>query len=157
MFKRKSGCHDVSKNQSIPDLWIMSQSIPTGYMPPPGNPFFEERCPATREIFLSNSLPPGQKKYGRIPGGRAKFSQSRRSCSLSLQEIFKKLRTLRDSTNFLFGELNKPLYFRLKQNHSKVFDPIQAGVFWNNIGWGALCPPPSVSPLFVVQLQPSLA
>ena len=28
-------------------------------------------------------------------------------------------------------------------------NPIQAGVFWNHIGWGAHCAP-SVSPLFVV-------
>ena len=38
-----------------------------------------------------------------------------------------------------------------------VFNLIQAGVFWNHIGWeGAYCAP-SVSPLFVVQLQPNLA
>ena len=28
---------------------------------------------------------------------------------------------LRDSTTFLFGELKKPLCFRLKQNNSKIF------------------------------------
>ena len=39
----------------------------------------------------------------------------------------------------------------------RSFNPIQAGVFWIHIGWGAQCPPPSVSPLFVVQLQPNLA
>ena len=32
-------------------------------------------------------------------------------------------------------------------------NPIQAGVFWNHIG----IVPSSVSPLFVVQLQPKLA
>ena len=31
------------------------------------------------------------------------------------------MRKLRDSTTFLFGELKKPLYFRLKQNNSKIF------------------------------------
>ena len=37
------------------------------------------------------------------------------------------------------------------------FNPIQAGVFWNHIGWRHNVPPPLVSPLFVVQLQPNLA
>ena len=36
-----------------------------------------------------------------------------------------------------------------------LFNPIQAGVFRNHIGWGAHCA--CVSPLFVVQLQPNLA
>ena len=42
---------------------IMSPSIPTGYIPPatPGKIFLSERIPVTRAIFLSNSLPPGQK------------------------------------------------------------------------------------------------
>ena len=31
------------------------------------------------------------------------------------------MRKLRDSTTFLFGELKKPLSFRLKQNNSKIF------------------------------------
>ena len=35
-------------------------------------------------------------------------------------------------------------------------NPIQAGVFWNLYRLGAHCAP-SVSPLFVVQLQPNLA
>ena len=34
-------------------------------------------------------------------------------------------------------------------------NPIQAGVFWNHIGWGG--GGDNVSPLFVVQLQPNLA
>ena len=37
-----------------------------------------------------------------------------------------------------------------------TFNPIQAGVFWDHISWEAHCAP-SVSPLFVVQLQPNLA
>ena len=37
------------------------------------------------------------------------------------------------------------------------FNPIQASVFWNDIGWGGAHCAPSVSPLFVVQLQPNLA
>ena len=42
------------------------------------------------------------------------------------------------------------------QNIQKQLNPIQAGVFWNHIAWGALCPN-SVSPLFVVQSPPNLA
>ena len=39
-----------------------------------------------------------------------------------------------------------------------ILNPIQAGVFWNHIGWGGgQIVPPSVSPLFVVQLQLNLA
>ena len=48
----------------------MSQSIPTRYIPP-GNPrkiFLSERIPTTRAIFLSNSLPPGQKMIVEFPG-----------------------------------------------------------------------------------------
>ena len=43
----------------------------------------------------------------KFPGGGAKFSQTRRNSPLSLQKILKKFRKLRDSTNFLFGELSK--------------------------------------------------
>ena len=36
--------------------------------------------------------------------------------------------------------------------------PIQAGLFWNHIGWGGgHIVPPSVSPLFVIQLPLNLA
>ena len=37
------------------------------------------------------------------------------------------------------------------------FNPIQAGLFWNHIGWGGTLCPPSVSPLFVIQLPLNLA
>ena len=43
---------------------VMSQSIPTGYIPhraTPGKIFLIERILATRAIFLSNSLPRGKK------------------------------------------------------------------------------------------------
>ena len=89
--------------------------------PPPGKIFLSERIPATRTNFLSNSLPWGQKMMVKFPRGGAKFSKIRRNSPLSLQKILKKFRKLRDSTNFLFGELTKLLNFRLKQNHSKVF------------------------------------
>ena len=78
----------------------------------PGKIFLSERrIPATRAIFFVQFPAPGAKNDGRIPGGGAKFSQTRRNCSLSLQEILKKLRKLRDSTIFLFGELNKTFLF----------------------------------------------
>ena len=35
---------------------------------------------------------------------------------------------------------------------TKTFNPIQAGIFGHDIGWGGNVPP-SVSPLFVVQLR----
>ena len=49
----------------------MSQSIPTGYIPP-GNPrenFFERANPGhPGKFFLSNSLPLGQKMMVEFPG-----------------------------------------------------------------------------------------
>ena len=50
---------------------LMSQSIPTGSIPPratPGKIFLSERIPATRAIFLSNSLPRGKKMMVEFPG-----------------------------------------------------------------------------------------
>ena len=91
---------------------------------PLGNPreiFLSERIPATRAKYFFLIPCPGAKNDGRILGGGAKFSQTRRNYSLSLQKILKKLRKLRDSTTFLSGELKKPLCFRLKQNNSKIF------------------------------------
>ena len=67
----------------------MSQSIPTGYIPPPGNPgenFFERANPGHPGKFFCLIPCPGAKNDGRIPGGGAKFSQTRRNCSLSLQK-----------------------------------------------------------------------
>ena len=90
---------------------VMSQSIPTGYIPL-GNPrenFFERANPGHPGKFFC--LIPRAKNDGRIAGGGAKFSQTRRNCSLSLQKILKKLRKLRDSTTFLFGELKKTFMF----------------------------------------------
>ena len=55
----------------------------------PGNPrenFFERANPGRPgKIFCLIPCPPG-KNYGRIPGGAARFSQTRRNCSLSLQK-----------------------------------------------------------------------
>ena len=68
---------------------IMSQSIPTGYIPP-GNPrenFFERANPGHPGKFFCLIPCPGAKNDGRIPRGGAKCSQTRRNCSLSLQKI----------------------------------------------------------------------
>ena len=81
---------------------------------PPGNPrenFFERANPGHPGSFFCPIPCPGAKNDGRIPGGGAKFSQTRRNCTLTLQKILKKLRKLRDSTNFLFGEFNKTFIF----------------------------------------------
>ena len=97
----------------------MSQSTPTGYIPPEN--FFERANPGCPGKIFCLIPAPQAKNDGRIPGSGAKFSQTQRNCSLSLQKVLKKLRKLRDSTTFLFGELKKPLCFRLKQNNSKIF------------------------------------
>ena len=47
---------------------------------------FGEQIPATRTIFCPIFCP-GAKNDGRIPGGGAKFSQTRRNCSLTLFDM----------------------------------------------------------------------
>ena len=93
----------------------MSQSIPTGYLPPPpGNPieiFLSELILATQAIALSNSLPRATND-GRIPGDGAKFSQTQRNSPLSLQK-----KSIRNSANyetvqiFCLENLEKPFIF----------------------------------------------
>ena len=63
---------------------IMSQSIPTGYIPPgqpPGNCFERANPGHPGNVFCLIPCP-GAKNDGRIPGVGAKFSQTRRNCSL---------------------------------------------------------------------------
>ena len=91
---------------------------------PPGNPW-------EKFFWASESRPPGQffrliplpwgKNDGRIPRGGAKFSQTRRNYSLKLAKNPKK--TTRQYKIFYLESLTKPLYFKLKQNHSKVLSP----------------------------------
>ena len=73
---------------------LMSQSIPAGYVPPgqPWENFFERANPGHPGNFFCLIPCPGAKNDGRIPGGRAKFSQTRRNCTLSLQHILKSLK-----------------------------------------------------------------
>ena len=93
----------------------MSQSIPTGYTPPPlpGNPgenFVEQANPGHLGKFSCLIPCPRAKNDGRIPGGGEKFFQTRSlTAPQACKKILKKLRKLRDSTTFLFGEL-KNLY-----------------------------------------------
>ena len=92
----------------------MSQSIPTGYIPALGNPrenFFERANPGHPGKFFCLIPCPGAKYDGQIPRGGAQFYQARGNSPLSLQKILKKFRKLRDSTNFLFGELKKTFIF----------------------------------------------
>ena len=102
----------ISRQLKLRNILFPEQRIPTGYIPP-GNPqenFFERVNPDHLGSFCL--IPYPRAKYdGRISGGGAKFSQTRRNCSLSLQKILKKLRKVRDSTNFLFGEINKTFIF----------------------------------------------
>ena len=57
--------------------------------PLPGNPrenFFERANPGHPGKIFCLIPCPGAKNDGRIPGGGATFSQTRRNCSLSLQK-----------------------------------------------------------------------
>ena len=77
------------KSKTLKNTLVMSQSIPTGYIPPPGNPgenFFERANPGRPGKFFCLIPCPGAKNDGRIPGGGVKFSQTQRNCSLSLQK-----------------------------------------------------------------------
>ena len=46
--------------------------------------------------------------------------------------------------------------FREEKLKKESLNPIQAGVFWNHIGWGAHCAPLCFS-FFVVQSPPNVA
>ena len=82
-----------------------------GWVPPPPENFFEQANPGHPGNFLSNSLPRG-KNDGRIPGVGQNFPKLEETASLAFKKSNKKLRKLRDSTNFLFGELNKTFIFK---------------------------------------------
>ena len=70
-----------TSNVSVNSNWVLP--------PLPGNPrenFFERANPGHPGNFFCLIPCPGAKNDGRIPGGGAKFSQTRRNCSLSLQK-----------------------------------------------------------------------
>ena len=123
--KQKSIDKEFAESEAIkrPRATYIYVSVNSNWVHPPrATPekiFLSERIPATRAIILSNSLRPGQKMMVEFPGVGQNISQTRGNCSLSLQEILKKLRKLRDSTIFYLENL-KSLYFRLKQDHWKV-------------------------------------
>ena len=54
----------MSKKETV----VMSQSISTGYIPPPGKFFWASESRPPGQIFLSNSLSPGQKMMVEFPG-----------------------------------------------------------------------------------------
>ena len=92
----------------------MSQSIPTGYIPPgqPQGKLFEPADPGhPSKFFLSNPLPSGQKMMVEFLGVGQNFSKLVETPLKLAKESFKKFRKLRKSTNFLFGELNKTFIF----------------------------------------------
>ena len=88
-------------------VFLMSQSIPTVYTP--GKIVLSERILVTRVIFCLIPCS-GAKNYGRIPGGGAKVSQTRRNSPLNLQKVLKKFRKLRDRTFFCLENLTKLLF-----------------------------------------------
>ena len=66
----------------------LGTSPPTGQ--PQGKFFLSELIPATRGNFFVQFPTPGQKMMVELPGGEAKFFQTRRNCSvLSLQKSLK--------------------------------------------------------------------
>ena len=98
----------------------MSKSIPTGYILPPGNlreKFWASESRPPRQFFCLIPCP-GAKSDDRIPRGGAKFSKTGRNC---LQKVLKKIKKTTRQYKFFLDNLTKPLYFKLKQNHSKVF------------------------------------
>ena len=86
------------------------------------------------------------------------------------RQFFRMVTHVFDNSNFskeifavdIWGDV---IYFSDKHMLLRSFDymetrlnPIEAGVFWNQIGWGGhVVPPLSVSPLFVIQSLPNLA
>ena len=94
---------------SVNSNWVQSP-------PPPGQPpriFFgaSESWPPG-QILLSNSLPRGKKRWSNSPGVGQKFPKLKKLPLKLAKKILKKFRKLRDSTNLLFGELNKTFKFQ---------------------------------------------
>ena len=78
----------------------MSQSIPTGYIPPgqPRGKFFERANPGHPGKFFCLIPCPGAKNDGRIPWGWGKiFPNSKKLIRIKLAKVLKKLRRQRHS------------------------------------------------------------
>ena len=103
----------------------MSQSIPTGYIPPPGQPrgnFFwasESRRPG--QIFLSNSLARGKKWWSNSRGWGKIFPNSKKLLLKLAKKSVKNWENYETLQLFYLENLKKPLCFRPKQNNSKIF------------------------------------
>ena len=92
----------------------MPQSIPTGYIPPPGNPwenFFERANPGHLGKVFCLIPCPGAKNDGQIPRGWGKIFPNSKKLPLKLAKIFKKFRKLETVQIFFFGELNITFIF----------------------------------------------
>ena len=92
-------------------------SVNSNWVHPPPPP----RQPPGKFFSASESRPPeqifclipclGAKNDGQIPLGWGKIFPNSKKLPLIPAKIFKKLRKLRDSTNFLFGALSKTFIF----------------------------------------------
>ena len=106
---------------------VMSQSIPTVYIPPPpGKPrenLFERVNPGHPGKSFCLIPCPRAKNDAQIPRGWGKIFPNSKKLPLKLAK-----NSSRNSENyetvqiFYLENLRKLLYFRLKQNHSKVFN-----------------------------------
>ena len=79
---------------------VMSQSIPTGYIPPgnPGQNFFERANPGHPGKFFCLIPCSGARNDSRIPRGWGKiFPNSKKLFCIKLAKVLEKLRRLRDS------------------------------------------------------------
>ena len=82
--------------------------------PPPGNArenFFERANPGHPGKFFCLIPCPGAKNDGQIPREWGKIFPNSKKLPLKLAENPQEIQKLRDSTSFLFGELNKTFIF----------------------------------------------
>ena len=103
---------------------LMSQSIPTGYIPPgqpPGSFFWASESRPPGQFFLSNSLPRGKKWWSNSQGWGKIFPNSKKLLFKLAKNPKKNKENYKTVQIFYLENLTKPLYFGLKQNHSKVF------------------------------------
>ena len=111
--------HNVSEKLIRCLVNLMSQSIPTGYIPREN--FFERANPGHPGKFFCLIPCPGQNMMVKLPGGGAQCYQTRGNSPLSLQKSSRNSRNYETVQIFCLENLRKLLCFRLKQNHSEVF------------------------------------
>ena len=87
----KRGCYTMKDIEKVFSGKVMSQSIPTGHIPPPGNPgenFFEQANPGHPGKFFCLIPCPGAKNDGRIPRGWGKiFPNSKKLLRIKLAKV----------------------------------------------------------------------